>query len=504
MHINNTQRSRIRNTQFKNWDYDSAPPVYYRRTPKSFLASKPKFSLILYFKKVCSAVWDLFYFITVFCKKSKIFLLATLAVVGMLLWTYFNQDKSKEIALEESNMILNLNNNVGLPGIKAEPPKSAAVFAAKGDTLVSVLKQLGLPGYDINNIQRVSNHEPITKGRKVKNEVQEKADKNTASSPKIAVALGDLIELDLTTKDLSLAFHSKDNLVTVRKIAGGNYVVEKVKVSRVDREGVALGQITTNFREAAKRAGLSPATADNLVDLFDTRVNFSKLQYGDKFTVIVSASQLEDGRVLKGNDILAAAISYNGKDYMAVRYVGTDGKTKYFDESGSIIGDFFLRYPVKFSRISSIFSNSRLHPILKIRRPHNGIDFAAPTGTPVRAAGDGVVIKAGKDGTRGNYIYIQHSKRYMTNYYHLSKIDKSVKRGGQVKRGQIIGAVGTTGLSTGPHLHYGFFDNGKFVNPLTIKLPTLDTMDKGNRINESYLRKVVFTLENYQNQRGNE
>ena len=490
----------MKNTQFKNWDYDSAPPVYYRRTPKSFLSVKTSFSVLSFVKKVFIAIWDLFYFALIFCKKSKVFSFLVLAIAGTMLWFYFSQDKPREIVLEEGNLILSLTNNIELPDLRTERPASAAVYAAKGDTLGSVLKKLGLSNNDITNIQRVSNNEPITRGKKAKTPAKNAEDTGPRN---IVVALGDLIELDLTSRNLLLSFHGKDNLITVKKISNGNYVVEKVKVARAAREGVALGQITTSFREAAKRAGLSAATTDNLVDLFDSRVNFNNLQYGDKFTVILSSSQLEDGRLLRGDDILAASVSYNGKDYMAIRYVGTDGKTKYFDETGSIIGDFFLRYPVRFTRIASVFSDSRLHPILKVRRPHQGVDFAAPVGTPVRAAGDGIVTKAAKDGTRGNYIYIQHSKRYMTNYYHLSKIDKSVKPGARVRRGQIIGAVGNTGLSTGPHLHYGFFDNGKFVNPLRIKLPTLNDMEKGNRINESYLRKVVFTLENYQGQRGN-
>ncbi|MDR2338116.1 MAG: peptidoglycan DD-metalloendopeptidase family protein [Deltaproteobacteria bacterium] len=507
---------RSRNLQFKNWDYDSMPPpLFYRKPPKSFLPGKKtaqSYLLAKIIKEFAAAVSDLFYFILIFCFKSKIFLAVIIIFIVSASYFYFSPDKTRQMALEESNVLLNLTNSIEIPTLKPQQPTSAAVFAGKGDTLNSILKKFGIPNKEIANIQKASTKAHIQtkkqlktvkeKGKMITKEIEVEVPIKTANvkAPiKLGISIGDLIELNLTNSELDLSFHNKDGLITVRRNSNQQYLVEKVAVSRVAKEVIAQGQIITNFTDAAKQVGLTNATIDNLVDLFSTRINFSKgLQYGDKFTVIVSSSQLEDGRVLRENDILAAAISSNGKDYMAIRYVGTDGKIRYFDENGSIIGNYFLRYPVKFSRISSSVSDARFHPVLKIKRPHKGVDFAAPIGTPVRASGNGTIKSAGRDKSRGIYVEIYHNKRYQTKYFHLSKIAKGIKNGIRIKRGEIIGAVGSTGLSTGPHLHYEFWDNGRYVNPLKIKLPTLDGVERDNKIDASYFNKVVFTLDNYQ------
>jgi murein DD-endopeptidase MepM/ murein hydrolase activator NlpD len=183
--------------------------------------------------------------------------------------------------------------------------------------------------------------------------------------------------------------------------------------------------------------------------------------------------------------------------------VGADGKARYFDAKGKLLGDTFLRYPVKFSRVSSSFSDARLHPVLKRRIPHNGVDFAAPVGTPVRASADGTVTFVGRKGPSGIMIKVKHNARYRTAYLHLSRIAKGIKRGTRVSRGQVIGAVGATGRVTGPHLHYSFYDRGKYVDPMKIELPTIEGLNKGNRIAKSYLKRVVVTLERYERLQGN-
>jgi murein DD-endopeptidase MepM/ murein hydrolase activator NlpD len=133
-------------------------------------------------------------------------------------------------------------------------------------------------------------------------------------------------------------------------------------------------------------------------------------------------------------------------------------------------GKYFLRYPVKFTRISSVFSTARFHPVLNVSRPHNGVDFSAPTGTAVRTVGDGTVTFSGFKSSTGNMVRIAHGNRYVTEYMHLSKIESGIKVGERVARGELIGAVGETGLATGPHLHFGMFDSGKYVDPLKSNL----------------------------------
>ncbi len=264
-------------------------------------------------------------------------------------------------------------------------------------------------------------------------------------------------------------------------------------------ERVAVGNIESSFAAAATKAGVRYDIVDDLVDLFSNRVEFKRdFQVGDRFTVIYRDLVLSDGRAAGGSEILAAALEVNGEHLVAARYVGTDGKARFFDEKGQLLGNTFLRYPLKFSRISSLFSGSRFHPVLKFKRPHNGVDFAAPSGTPVRSVADGTVEFAGRNGGSGIMVKIRHNDRYSTAYLHLSNHAKNLRRGVRVRRGDLIGAVGQTGLATGPHLHFSFYDNGKYIDPLKIKLPTLDSLDPGTKIDATYLKRVIFTLDHYQ------
>jgi murein DD-endopeptidase MepM/ murein hydrolase activator NlpD len=211
---------------------------------------------------------------------------------------------------------------------------------------------------------------------------------------------------------------------------------------------------------------------DEFVDMMGERVDFRRdLQKGDAFAMILKQEQYSDGSWGKPIELIGAGLINNGKLKAVTKVLNKSGKFQSFDELGQPIGNHFLQYPVKFTRVSSIFTDSRLHPVLKIKRPHNGVDFAAPTGTPVRSVGDGVVEKAGYFGAAGNMIKISHSKRWSTAYLHLSKIDKSIRVGSRVSKGQLIGAVGSTGLSSGPHLHFSLYDNNKYVDPIKTKLP---------------------------------
>lgn len=237
------------------------------------------------------------------------------------------------------------------------------------------------------------------------------------------------------------------------------------------RERKLSGTISTSLVDAAQGVDMPYSVVDDFVDLFSNRVDFRKdLQPGDTFTVWYDEKRLEDGRVLSTGAIKAASISLTGTMYAVVRDVAADGTVRYFDEKGEMPTKSFLRYPVQFTRISSVFSHARFHPVLQISRPHNGVDFAAPVGTPVRTVGDGVVLFSGWNKSGGNMIKIAHDSRYTTEYMHLSKISPNVKKGSRVSRGSVIGALGNTGLSSGPHLHFGLFDKGKYVDPMKAKI----------------------------------
>jgi murein DD-endopeptidase MepM/ murein hydrolase activator NlpD len=296
-----------------------------------------------------------------------------------------------------------------------------------------------------------------------------------------------------------LRFPSAESDFLLRRVKGGAFETSEIVYEKEDKERIAVGEVRTSFAAAADRAGMSYRVVDEVVDLFAGKFSFHKdFRKGDRFVVIFRDSVREDGMYLGQTEVLAAMIIVKGVPNVAVRYAGDDGVARYFNQDGELIGDAFLRYPLKFSRISSYYSRSRLHPILKRRRPHLGIDFAAPRGTPVRSVADGSILKAGRSGGAGIMLKVKHNEKYATAYLHLSRIAKGVKRGSRVKRGQIIGYVGSTGLSTGPHLDYRFYKNGKSVDPLKVKLPTVETLNAKNKVDERFLKRVLYTLKHYQ------
>lgn len=203
-------------------------------------------------------------------------------------------------------------------------------------------------------------------------------------------------------------------------------------------------------------------------DIFAWDIDFTTdIKNGDTFKIVVEGLYL-NGEFKKYGDILSAEFLNNGDTYRAYRFEH-DGRVDYYDAQGQSLRRAFLKAPLSFRRISSGFSRGRFHPILKIYRPHHGLDYAAPVGTPVSAIGDGRVIFAGKKGQYGNLVIIRHPNGFKTYYGHLSKFDTGIKGGTKVKQGQVIGYVGSTGLATGPHLHYEIRINNRPVNPVTVK-----------------------------------
>ena len=235
---------------------------------------------------------------------------------------------------------------------------------------------------------------------------------------------------------------------------------------------VGGGRITSNLYRAALKADIPVQIIDEMADM-DWHLNFSSdLKSGDTFKVIFEEIQL-DGKPVGYGGVLAAEIVNNGQASKVFSPPQTNRRRGAKTYSSTITegGQPFLRYPLRFTRISSVFTHARFHPVLKKKRPHNGVDFAAPRGTPVRAVANGKVTQAGRIHGFGRIVRIDHSGPYGTEYAHLHKIAKGVRVGARVKRGQVIGTVGSTGLATGPHLHFGLFKNGKYVNPLGKNLP---------------------------------
>ena len=233
----------------------------------------------------------------------------------------------------------------------------------------------------------------------------------------------------------------------------------------------ASATINNSLYGAGVTAGIDPKVVMELTDIFAWDVDFSTdIRKGDKFSVLYESIDIEDSddKALTGR-VLGVAIENGGKSYSAIYYKDKDGRGGYYDEEGKSLERALLKSPLRYSRISSYFSKKRYHPILKKYRAHHGIDYAAPTGTPIEASGDGKVAFAGWKSGYGKYIIIRHNEKYTTAYGHLSRISKGVKKGARVAQGQVIGKVGSTGISTGPHLHYEVKVRGKLVNPLKIK-----------------------------------
>ena len=235
----------------------------------------------------------------------------------------------------------------------------------------------------------------------------------------------------------------------------------------VFREGV----IETSLFEAAAESNISENVVMELTNIFGWDIDFAlDIRRGDRFGVVYN-ELYKDGIKIRDGQILAAEFVNNGKLYKAVYYIDPKGDGDYFNEEGKSMRKAFLRSPVKFARVSSRFSNKRWHPVLSKWRSHKGVDYAAARGTPVRASGDGKVSFVGNKGGFGRAIFIRHGGRYTTVYGHLNGFARGIVRGKRVKQGQIIGYVGSSGLATGPHLHYEFRVNGVHRNPLTVSLP---------------------------------
>ena len=254
----------------------------------------------------------------------------------------------------------------------------------------------------------------------------------------------------------------------------------------------ASAVIDNSLFQAAQEAGLSDSLTMELAGIFAWDIDFAlDIRKGDEFTVLYEEQYL-DGENIGEDSIIAAEFINRGEKHHAIRYTDESGNTDYYALDGKSMRKTFLRTPVEFSRISSRFSLGRKHPILNKIRAHKGVDYAAARGTPIKTTGNGKIAFLGKKGGYGNTIVIQQGSHYSTLYAHMSKFRSGLKTGSHVKQGQTIGYVGSTGLATGPHLHYEFRIDGVHRNPLTVKLPGAQPLAKQYR--DDFDRKAEALL----------
>ena len=347
--------------------------------------------------------------------------------------------------------------------VDTEAPTTRApahrVTVSSGDSLYLIFKRLGLPQRDL---ALMTGSKPLAK--------------------KLArIAPRQEIEFYVDTQSrLTRLVHRLDRIRSLHVSRNGDtFTFDEVVEPPEVAVATATGVIDSSLFEAGQRAGLSDNIIMQMAEIFGWDVDFAlDIRDGDRFALVYE-EQFKDGEKVGEGPIIAAEFTNRGRRIRTVRYVDPTGYTDYFSEDGRSMRKAFLRTPVNFTRISSRFSFSRRHPLLHKMRAHRGVDYAAPRGTAVKASGDGKVVFAGRKGGYGRTIILRHGSIYTTLYAHLSRFSKGVRPGKRVEQGQIIGYVGSTGLATGPHLHYEFRVRGAHRDPLKVKLPQAAPLAQG-------------------------
>lgn len=280
---------------------------------------------------------------------------------------------------------------------------------------------------------------------------------------------------------LSFRYLTPDGQLLRVERGGGAFIVEQAAAALEMRPVMRSGVISSSLYGATDAADVPDRIASEMAEAFSGDIDFHKdLRRGDHFSMVYEAFY-HDGRLVRTGRLLAAEFTNDGKTHQAVYFRNSRGQEGYFTPQGQNLKRAFLKSPMPFNRISSGFSTARLHPVLKTWRAHKGIDYAAPTGAPIRAVADAVVSFAGRQGGYGNLIVLKHQGPYSTAYGHLSRFGKGVRRGAHINQGEVIGYVGATGLATGPHLHYEFRVNNVQKNPLALKLPASYPLEARDR-----------------------
>ena len=357
--------------------------------------------------------------------------------------------------------------------LPASAPGSApweSIQIQSGDSLVGIFKRMDLAVAQAIEISKVPEAKPL-----------------------ISLRTGPYLKIQRDGPTL-LALQYQPNIRTFLHVTAEKqtFVARLTEREFETQEREVTVEITDSLYQSALRTGLPESVIYRVTEIFQWELDFSRdVKRGDAFTVIFEERSL-DGKKVGNGPILAVRFENDGVLREAIRYVNSDGSAAYYTPEGKSLQRAFLRTPVPGRRVTSGFSYNRLHPILKVRRPHLGVDYGAPRGTPIVATADGKVIRASRKGGYGKTIILRHGQNYRTLYAHLSRYAKGVRKGKWVKKGQVIGYIGSTGLSTGPHLHYEIHVDGKARNPLSLKLPRAASVDRKEKAN--YLEHAKIWL----------
>lgn len=338
-------------------------------------------------------------------------------------------------------------------GLQAPHPTALhRVTVKSGDSLYQIFRRLDLSPRDLARLLAAD----------------KKAHHLKSLRPGQEIALGISHDKRLHSVNIEL---DEERTLSAKRSGTDDYEVAITHHPLERRIATASAVIENSLFLAGQRAGLSDRVIMELIEIFGWDVDFAlDVRAGDRFTLI-HEEFYKDGEKVRDGPILASEFFNRGRSVRAIRFVDDSGRSAYYSPEGLSMRKAFLRTPVRFSRISSRFSSGRMHPVLQRMRAHKGVDYAAPTGTPINATGDGRVVFAGNKGGYGRTVIIQHGSTYTTLYAHMSRLHRRARPGTRVRQGDTIGYVGSSGLATGPHLHYEFRVRGRHVDPLRVKLP---------------------------------
>ena len=371
--------------------------------------------------------------------------------------------------LPEASLATSVNLNLP-PQQVAEPPTEVvaepelnkkSVTVRSGDTLAAIFKREGFSARELHDIMQLGK----------------------LTAPLKNIKPSQILEFSSDTEGKLAGLSYKTDVIHTLSITLGDdgfSALEEIRTPEI-RLTHARETIENSLYLSGQKAGLNDNMIMELAGIFGWDIDFAlDIRKGDNFTVLYEEKYL-DGEKIGYGDIVAAQFTNRGKIFEALRFVDPEGNSQYFTPDGKSMRKAFLRSPVDFRRISSRFTRERYHPVLGKKRPHKGVDYAAATGTPIKAAGDGKIIFRGTKGGYGTTVVLQHGTQYTTLYAHLSSFKRGQRNGSHVKQGDIIGFVGSSGLATGPHLHYEFRVNGTHRNPLTVKFPDASPIEEKHR-----------------------
>ena len=404
-----------------------------------------------------------------------LFLILFLGLFFTLIFSTDNSKKTNDIDFKNGEVIranIPVDKILSLDiGKNQSSNRTQIIYVEKNNTLIQLLDESGLENKYIRALIKAKGSEKLAN-----------------------LKTGDKLEVEISRNQIpENIFLTSDGLNGINaKFKNGLFSIYKVSKKPDVLERFASVEIEDSLYQSAIEAGIPDSVIMDLVYIFGWDIDFIfDIRPGDSFDLLYEEYYWRGNKV-KNGDIKAARFKRGKKVYTAVRYFLEDNEKEFFSIRGKNVEKAFLRSPVEFSYISSKYNLKRKHPILNKIKAHTGVDYAAPTGTPVRATGDGTISFRGNNGGYGKLIEIKHSEDYSTRYAHLSRYKKALEVGDKVFQGEIIGYVGRTGRATGPHLHYEFRVNGMHTNPLTVKLPAAKPINEKEK--DSFFKTAIAAM----------